>query len=101
VKTSHAVLDTRSQKELDAEMAEDLRDKRVQILKDSGTREEAICALRTLLSRALKDDEKRETILTKMEELRKSASDEQEDICWKSWFFWGLVQPSCEVMRGE
>ena len=54
MKTSHAVLDTRSQKELDAEMAEDLRDKRVQILKDSGTREEAICALRTLLSRALK-----------------------------------------------
>jgi hypothetical protein len=80
VKTSHAVLDTRSQKELDAEMAEDLRDKRVQILKDSGTREEAICALRTLLNRALKDGEKRETILTKMEELRKSASDEQEDI---------------------
>jgi hypothetical protein len=32
------------------------------------------------LSRALKDGEKRETILTKMEELRKSASDEQEDV---------------------
>ena len=40
MKTSRAVLDTRSQKELDAEMAEDLRDKRVQILKDSGTREQ-------------------------------------------------------------
>jgi hypothetical protein len=62
-------------------MAEDdLRDKLVQILKESGTREETRCALRTLLTRALKDGEKRETILTKMEELRKSVSDEQEDI---------------------
>jgi len=32
------------------------------------------------LSKAPKDDEKRETIIIKMEELRKSVSDEQEDI---------------------
>jgi hypothetical protein len=62
-------------------MAEDdLRDKLIQILKDSGTREETICALRNLLSRALKDGEKREAILTEMEDLRKSVSDEREDI---------------------
>jgi hypothetical protein len=62
-------------------MAEDdLRDKLIQILKESRTREEARCALRMLLTRVLKDGEKRETILTKMEELRKSVSDEQEDI---------------------
>jgi len=61
-------------------MSEDLSAKLAQILKDGGTREEAICALHTLLSKALKDGEKRETILAKMEELRKSVSDEQEDI---------------------
>jgi Spy/CpxP family protein refolding chaperone len=62
-------------------MAEDdLRDKLIQILKESGTREETRYALRSLLTRALKDGEKRETILTKMEDLRKSVSDEQEDI---------------------
>jgi hypothetical protein len=61
-------------------MAEDLRDKLVQILKDSGTREEAIRTICTLSSKALKDGEKRETILANMEELRKSVSDEQEDI---------------------
>ena len=74
------MLETGSRKTLDAEMAEDLTDKLVQILKDSGTREEAICALRTLFGKALKDGEKRETILAKMEELRKSISDEQENI---------------------
>jgi len=60
--------------------AEDLRDELVQILKDSRTPEETICAFRALLSNALKADEKRETILTKMEELRKLASDDQEEI---------------------
>jgi hypothetical protein len=48
-------------------MAEDdLRDKLIQILKDNGTREETLCALRTLLIKALEDGEKRETILIKM-----------------------------------
>ena len=61
-------------------MAKNLSGKLTQILKDSGTREDAICALRTLLSKALEDGEKREAILTKLEELRKSVSDEQEDI---------------------
>jgi hypothetical protein len=62
-------------------MAEDdLREKLIQILKDSGTREETIWALRTLLSKALEDGEKRETILIKMGELRKLVSDQQEDI---------------------
>jgi hypothetical protein len=32
--------------------------------------------------------DKTEAVLTKMEGLRKSVSDEQEDICWKSWIFW-------------
>ena len=59
---------------------DDLRDKLIQILKDNGTREETLCALRTLLSKALEDGEKRETILIKMGELRKLVSDEQEDI---------------------
>jgi len=58
----------------------DLSAKLTQILKDSGSREEAICALRTSLSKALEDGEKREAILTELEELRKSVSDEQEDI---------------------
>jgi len=61
-------------------MAEDLSGKLVQILKESGTREGAICCLCTLLGKALEAGEKRETILTKMKELRKSVSDEQEDI---------------------
>lgn len=67
-------------KELDAEMTEELNDQIVRILRDSASREEAPCALRILLSKALEDGEKRETILTKMGELRKSVSDEQEDI---------------------
>jgi len=61
-------------------MAEDLSSKLVQILQASGTREEAFCALRTLLSKALRDGEEREALLGTMEELRKSASDDQEDI---------------------
>jgi hypothetical protein len=61
-------------------MADDLSGKLVQILKESGTREEAIRALRTLLSKALEAGEKRESIYTKMTELLKSVSDEQEDI---------------------
>jgi len=66
---------------VNAEMAaNDLRDELGQILRDGGTREETICAFRTLLSKALKDGEKRETILTKTEELRKLVSDEQEDL---------------------
>ena len=70
-------------------MAEDdLRENHIHVLKGSGTREETIYALRTLLSKALKAGEKKETILIKMEDLRKSLSDEQEDICWKSWIFW-------------
>ena len=60
--------------------AENLRDGLVQVLKDSRTREETICALRALLSKSLKDGEEREIILIEMQELRKSVSDEQEDI---------------------
>ena len=61
-------------------MAEDLRCRLVQILKESGTRDEALCALRALLNKALNDGEERETILGKIEELRQSVSDDQEDI---------------------
>lgn len=65
---------------LDAQMAEDLSGQLTQVLKDSGTHEEAVCALCTLLSKALEGGEQREAILTKLGELRKSVSDEQEDI---------------------
>jgi hypothetical protein len=41
---------------------------------------EATRAICNLLSKALKGGEKRETILANMEELRKSVSDEKEDI---------------------
>jgi len=61
-------------------MVKDLRGTLAQILHDSGTRDETICALRTLLTKVLKEGEERETILIKMEELRKSVSHEQEDI---------------------
>ena len=62
-------------------MAEDdLRAKVIQILKDSETRRETLCALRTVIEQHLKAGAKREPILTKIEELRKSVSDEQEDI---------------------
>src|SRR5262249_45646389 len=47
---------------------------------DSGRGGRRSAPFRTLLSKAPKDDEKRETIIIKMEELRKSVSDEQEDI---------------------
>src|SRR4051812_44976242 len=70
-----------SRKEMIVEMAaDDLRDKLVHILEDSRTREERICACRTLLSKALRDGEEREAIRTQMEELRKLVSGEQEDI---------------------
>jgi hypothetical protein len=83
-------------------MAEGLSDRFVQILKDSGTREEALCALRTLLSNALKDGEKRKTILIKMEELRKSVSDEQEDILLEVMdFLVGWCSPHSEAMKGD
>lgn len=79
-------------------MAENLSGELTQILKDSGTREDAICTLRTLLSKALEDGERREAILTKLEELRKSVSDEQEDIFVGSHgFFGGLVQPHAKL----
>ena len=62
-------------------MAEDdLRNKLIQILKDSGTHEETLCALRTVIEQHLKAGANREPILTTMEDLRKSVSDEQEDI---------------------
>ena len=62
-------------------MAEDdLRDKLIQILKDGGTHEQTLCALRTVIEQNLKAGAKREPILTTMEELRKSVLDEQEDI---------------------
>src|SRR5215510_11259697 len=81
-------------------MAENLSGKLTQILKDSGTREDAICALRTLLSKALEDGEKREAILTKLEELRKLISDEQEDILLEVMdFLVGWCSPHAKLCR--
>ena len=59
-------------------------------------REETIYAVRTLLSKALEDGEKREreAILIKMEELRKSVPEQQEYILLEVMdFLVGLVQP--------
>jgi hypothetical protein len=70
-----------SRREMNAEMAaDDLRDKLVQILRDSRTREDTICACRTLLTKALRDGEEREAIVTELQGLLKLVSSEQEDI---------------------
>jgi hypothetical protein len=61
-------------------MAEDLIGKLLQALEDRGTRGEKISTLRALLGEFLKDGENRETILTQIQQLRKSVSDEQEDL---------------------
>jgi hypothetical protein len=84
-------------------MAEDdLRHKLIQILKDGGTHEETLCALRTVIEQHLKAGAKRESILTTMEELRKSVLDEQEDILREAMdFFGGLVQPLYEIVKEQ
>jgi hypothetical protein len=54
------------------------------------------------LSKGLKDDEKRETILIKMEELRKSVSDEQEDTLLEVMnFLVGWCSPHPKLMRAD
>jgi len=79
-------------------MAKDISRKLAQVLKNSGTREEAVCALCTLLRKALENGEKREAILTKLGELRKSVSDEQEDILLEVMdFLVGFCSPHAKL----
>jgi hypothetical protein len=79
-------------------MAEDLSVKITQVLNDSGTHEETVCALCTLLNKALEDGEQREAVLTRLGELRKSASDKQEDILLEAMdFLVGWCSPHSEL----
>ena len=55
-------------------------DEIVQILNRSKAHDEAVYALRDFVIRLRTEGKKREDILTRMQELRKSVSDEQEDI---------------------
>ena len=61
-------------------MSADQEDGFIQILNRSKTHEEALYALRDLVKKLREEGENKEDILARMQELRSSLSDEQQDI---------------------
>jgi hypothetical protein len=58
----------------------DQEDEFIQILNRSKTHEEALYAVRDFVKKLREEGENKEDILARMQELRSSLSDEQEDI---------------------
>ena len=60
-------------------MSETINDKIVQILNSSKTQEEVLSALRAFVEKLRKEGETKEAVLARMQELRSSVSDEQQE----------------------
>ena len=79
-------------------MSETINDKIVQILNSSKTHEEVLSALRALVEKLRKEGETKEAILARMQELRSSVSDEQEDILLEIMdFLAGWCSPHAKI----
>ncbi len=73
-------------------------DKIVEILKGSQTREEVLHAVRTFVEKMREGGESKEAILARMQELRRSVPDEQEDILLEVMdFLVGWCSPHAKV----
>jgi hemerythrin len=79
-------------------MSETINDKIVQILNNRKTHEEVLSALRAFVEKLRKEGETKEAILARMQELRSSVSDEQEDILLEIMdFLVGWCNPHAKI----
>ena len=79
-------------------MTETINDKIVQILNNRKTHEEVMSALRAFVEKLRKEGETKEAILARMQELRSSVSDEQEDILLEIMdFLVGWCSPHAKI----
>jgi len=70
----------------------------VQILNNRKTHEEVMSALRAFVEKLRKEGETKEAILARMQELRSSVSDEQEDILLEIMdFLVGWCSPHAKI----
>ena len=79
-------------------MSETINDKIVQILNNRKTHEEVLSALRAFVEKLRKEGETKDAILARMQELRSSVSDEQEDILLEIMdFLVGWCSPHAKI----